>query len=218
MAQAPDQLTRRPICPICKTVQLTDEELGRDSDPMKRRCWYCLAESLIGIGEEAAIPEPAVYGRPMSKQEGIEQARSRNQKLLRGSPTDIIAAITNAAPENAAVDMQTIAGSKPVLTSGGNSPIQMSDTQRAEFVAKFGVDPLPKSNPYEIVVYGATEDTYLKFGCPIPIELAEQRELQRIMAGVLEIFGKFLKYGAQFAGALIELQSLASEMFLGGRR
>ncbi len=44
MAQTPDQLTRRPICPVCKSIQLTDEELAKNADPTKRRCWFCLAD------------------------------------------------------------------------------------------------------------------------------------------------------------------------------
>lgn len=218
MSQGPDQLTRRPICPVCKKVQLTDEEVARAADPTKRRCWYCLAESLISMGAESSIPDPMESGRKMTKEEGIEQAKARNAKILRASPSDIISAITEASNEQGAqeVTIQDVAGSKPVLTPTSQH-VQLSDAERAQFITAFGMDPMPKDIPYEIVVYGATESTYLKFGFAVPIDLNEQRELQRIMGGVLEIFGKFLKYGAQFTAALLELQALASEMFLGRR-
>lgn len=225
MSLTPDQLTKLPICPVCKREQLTNEELSREQDANKRRCWFCLVESLISMGMEAAIPEPAEYGRPhLTKEDGINYAK---QKFFRAAMPDVAdaiaqAAATSPAPTGVGPVTQPVAPpsptapQKPVLV-GGPSPIKFDDTQRKEFAEKFGMDPIPKNQPYEIIVHGANEDTYMKFVCPVQVDLAEQREIQRIMGGMLEIFGKLLKYGPQFAATLIELQNMSPEMFLGGR-
>jgi len=223
MSLTPDQLTKLPICPVCKREQLTNEEVALTSDPNKRRCWFCLVESLISMGVEGAIPEPAEYGRGhISKEDGINYTKQKFFRAAMPSVEEVIAQISTNSP----APMGTSPGSlppvtpptKPILTSTAPATIKFDETQRAEFATKFGVDPISKSQPHEIVVYGASEDTYMKFVCPIQVDLAESREIQRLMGGMLEIFGKLLKYGPQFAATLIELQGMTPEMFLGGRK
>ena len=211
---APDQLTKRPLCPVCKTNQLTDEELAKaGTDINKKRCYFCLCESLVNMDMIEAVPEPAEYGRPnIKRDEAILLVKQKFFRATPGSIEDIPAAsatTTTGAP--------TSIPQKPILT-GGPAPIKFDDNERKTFTAKFGMDPVPKSQPDEITVHGANEDTYIKFVCPVQIDLAEKREIQRLLAGMLEIFGKLLKYGPQFAATLIELQNMSSEMFLGGRR
>lgn len=222
MPQTPDQLTKLPICPGCRKEELTNEELARASDPGARRCWFCVAKGLISMGMEGNVPDPAEFGRPyISKEEGINYTKGT---LFRTSMPDVAAAIAQAA-EGTPPPIGTAPGQsiptpppqKPLLQFTGPTPIKFDETQRTEFAARFGIDPVPKSQPHEIVVHGANEDTYMKFVCPIQVDLAEERELKRIMGGMLEIFGKLLKYGPNFAATLIELQAMTPEMFLGGR-
>jgi len=229
MSLIPDQLTKLPICPICKREQMTNEELAKNADPSQRRCWFCLAESLVSMNMEQAIPEPVEYGRPnITKEEGIIYTKQKFFRAAMPNVADAIAEASATSPSPTGVAPftnstspqvgQAISPTKPLLTLGGAAPIKFDETQRTEFAVKFGMDPVPKNQPYEIVVHGATEDMYIKLVSPVPIDLAEQREIQRILGGILEIFGKLLKYGPQFAGTLIELQSMSPEMFLGGRR
>lgn len=210
MTITPSQLTQLPICPVCRRIQLTNEELAKASDPKNRRCWFCLAESLITMGLEAAIPDPSEHGRsPMTKEEGIEEVK---QKFFRPSITEAIAEAANVESPVSKKRSQ-----EPLLQPTLSIPVKFDETERKEFAVKFGMDPTPKSQLYEIVVHGATEETYMKYVCPIPADLGEEREMKRIMTGMLEIFGKLQKYGPQFAATLIEMQNTSPEMFLGGR-
>lgn len=206
--ESTSQLTQRPVCPVCKEVELTNEEIALYKDASKRTCWYCAAQALAAMAMEDNIPDPALYGRPgESKDAQIQRAK---QKHFR-PPIDAKATKEGGAPAPGHV-APTISG-QPLATQ-----LRLSDQERNDFIKEFGIDPIPKMKPTEIIVQGATEDTYLKFSIPLPVDTNEEKELKRIMAGMLEIFGKLLKYGAQFASTLIELQNINPEMFIGGKK
>lgn len=203
------QLSARPICPICKDVPLTDEEIALSVDG-KGRCWYCIVESFHQLGMEALIQPPAKYGRP---NETIDGALARaKQKFLRPTIDQTVIDAVNAAP---GAHIQPPGKAKALPTT---APIKFSDAERKAFVTSFGVDPQPKVVPTEIVVHGAGDDTYMKFSFPHPIDAKEEQEIKRIMSVMLEIFGKLLKVGAQFASTLIDLQTMSGEMFIGGKK
>jgi hypothetical protein len=205
---AVNQLTNLPVCPICKDVELTNEEVALYKDVSKRACWYCVAQSLAAMGMESQIPDPAMYGRPgESKDAQIQRSKQKHFK----EPIDPGAVSKGGvpAPGHVAPNIQ----GQPIAGT-----LRLTDQERKDFIKNFGIDPLPKVKPTEIVVSGATEDTYLKFSIPLPVDAAEEKEIKRILGGMLEIFGKLLKYGPQFASTLIELQAMNSEMFLGGKK
>jgi hypothetical protein len=165
----------------------------------------------VKLGTEY-IPEPAEWGRPgETKEAGIERAKAKAFRPM--SPAEAIKQmIQGTAADSPAQPAQPV---KKVLQMPAQSAA-LSEEDRKAFIVKHGIDPVPRVTTYEIVVHGATDDTYLKFGCPMPsIDLAEEREMKRIMGGMLDIFGKLLKYGPQFAGTLIELKNISPEMFLG---
>ena len=142
MTPTPDQLTKLPICPVCKKEQLTNEELSKASDPNQRRCWFCLVESLVSMGMERAIPEPAEFGRPhLTKEDGINYTK---QKFFRAAMPNVADAIAQAAetsppPTGVGPVTQPIAPpaagvpQKPILTLGGAAPIKFDEAQRTEF-------------------------------------------------------------------------------------
>lgn len=205
---AVNQLTQRPVCPVCKTIELTNEEVAMYKDISKRTCWYCVAETFAAMGMEDQIPDPAMYGRPgESKDVQIQRSKQKHFK----APIDPGAVAKGGAPAPGHV-APTISG-QPIA-----GQLRLSDQERKDFIKQFGVDPAPKVKPTEIIVPGATEDTYLKFSIPLPVDAAEEKEIKRILSGMLEIFGKLLKYGPQFASTLIELQAINPEMFLGGKK
>lgn len=202
------QLTVNPICPICKSVQMTNEETAKAIDG-KGRCWYCILESFVQMGMEQLIPDPAAYGRPNeTKANGIARA---NQKFLRPAITQDVVDAVNAAP---GAQLQQPGKAKNLTFT---IPVKFTDAERKSFIAQFGVDPQPKVVPTEIIVHGAGDDTYMKFSFPHAIDVKEAEEIKRIMGSMLEIFGKLLKVGAQFASTLIDLQSMSGEMFIGGK-
>ena len=202
-----DQLTMRPICPVCKEVEMTNEEIAKKATG-KGSCWYCIADTFVQMDMETSIPNPTIYGRPG---ESIKAAILRSKEKHAKKPIDKEAVETGAPPAPGKV-----APNLPGAPAA--SQLRFSDQERKDFLNKFGIDPGVKTNPSEIVVPGATEDTYMKFSIPLTIDAAEEKEIKRIMTGMLDIFGKLLKYGPQFASTLIELQAINPEMFLGGKR
>ena len=205
---ATNQLTQRPVCPVCKETELTNEEVAMYKDVTKRTCWYCVAETFAAMGMESQIPDPAMYGRPgESKDVQIQRSKQKHFK----APIDPTAVAKGGAPAPGHV-APTIQG-HPIA-----GQLRLSDQERKDFIKLYGVDPAPKVKPTEIIVPGATEDTYIKFSIPLPVDAAEEKEIKRILTGMLEIFGKLLKYGPQFASTLIELQAINPEMFLGGKK
>lgn len=215
------QLTLHPICPICHDVELTDQELGKGKDTGVLQCWYCLVDTMVkgGMGE-MYIPDPASYGRSgETKDHGIQLAKEKWFRPI--NTNDALAQVTKNLAQPIAGQPQapgTAPGpGKPVLQMPGATNVPLTDAERKAYILKFGVDPTPTNKPYEIVVHGTHEDLYLKFSCPVQIDLSYERELKRIMGGVVDSFGKLLKYGPQFAATLIELENLSGSMFLGGK-
>jgi hypothetical protein len=215
------QLTVLPICQVCRKTQLTNEELAIAKDKgTQPRCWYCLVDALVQIQSEQSIPDPTEYGRPgETKEHGIQLSK---EKLFR--PINVKDAISQmnqnlASPPTPATAATPAAGQsiKPVLPMSGAGAIPFTDAERKEYILKFGADPTPRNTPYEIIVHGQHEDLYLKFSCPVQVDLSYERELKRIMGGVVDVFGKLMKYGPSFAATLIELQNTSSDMFLGSK-
>lgn len=168
---------------------------------------------------EMFIPDPTEFGRPgETKEHGIQISKEK-----RFRPIDTNAALAqmtqnlSQTPGGAAPAPGAAPGTKPVLQMSGVSNIPLSEAERKAFIVKFGADPAPKSTPYEIIVHGTHEDLYLKFSCPVQIDLSYERELKRIMGGVVDAFGKLVKYGPSFAATLIELENINGSMFLGGK-
>ena len=209
MSDATDQLTQRPLCPICKTNELTNEELTmRTLNRTKGACWFCVVNSLVQMQMEVNIPDPTKYGRPEASIE--EQIAITRQKHAR-PPIDATAVETGSTPAPGHV--------APILTGQSmGAQLRFTDQERKDFSLGHGFDPAPKVKPTEVIVHGATDDTYMKFSIPLPIDVKDEVEIKRIMQGMLEIFGKLLKYGPQFAGTLLELQAMGPEMFLGNRK
>jgi len=203
------QLTVNPICPICKSVQLTNEEIAMSADG-KGRCWYCIVESFSQMGMEQLIGAPEKYGR---HGETIENAIARSKQKFLRPPIDQTVIDAVAAAPGAQLQQPGKAKSLPATV-----PLKFSDTERKAFATSFGIDPQPKVTPTEIVVHGAGDDTYMKFSFPHAIDAKEEQEIKRIMGVMLEIFGKLLKVGAQFASTLIDLQTMSGEMFIGGKK
>jgi hypothetical protein len=211
------QLTQHPICPICHEVELTDQELVKAKGTGINQCWYCLVDTMIKSGiNEMFIPDPTEFGRAgETKEHGIQLAK---EKMLRPiNPTDALAQMQRNLAQPVTATPGAAPTMKPVLQGSQAVNIPLSEQERKEFIMKFGIDPAPKNKPYEIVVQGTHEDLYLKFSCPVQIDLSYERELKRIMGGVVDSFGKLLKYGPAFAATLIELENLSGSMFLGGK-
>lgn len=199
-----NELTKLPICPICKERELTNEEVAAATNG-RGTCWYCVADTFIDMQMEDQIPDPVRYGRRGESKE--ERIKYRKEMTLK-PPIDANAAINGTPPAPGHV-----APAIPGKTL--STQLRFNDQERKDFANKFGMDPVPNIKPSEVIVYGATEDTYLKFSIPLPIDVKEEQEIKRIMGGMLEIFGKLMKYGPQFASTLIELQAINPEMFLG---
>lgn len=203
------QLTVNPICPICKTVQLTNEEIAKSADG-KGRCWYCICDTFSQIGMETLIGDPAAYGRP---NETVESGIARSkQKFLRPAIDQATIDAVAAAP---GATLAVPGKAKPLNST---VPIKFTDAERKAFITSFGTDPQPKVVPTEIIVHGTGDDTYLKFSVPVAVDAKEEQEIKRILGSILDIFGKLLKVGPQFASTLIDLQSMSGEMFIGGKR
>lgn len=201
-----DQLTKNPLCPLCKDVQLTNEEVALYKDG-RGGCWYCIAGTFIQMDMADSIPDPVTYGRSgESKQTAI--ARFVQKKKF--GPIDAAAVETGNPPAPG--------HEAPILTGKPITRMLFNDQERKEFSLAFGVDPVPKVKPTEVIAYGASEDTYMKFSIPLSLDVKEEEEIKRIMKGMLDIFGKLLKFGPQFASTLLELQQINPEMFLGGRK
>lgn len=215
------QLTLRPICPVCKKTQLTDQELARAKDTgTPQRCWYCLVDALVQLQSEESIPHPQEFGRPEETREnGISLAK---EKTFR--PINVGAALKDmqnsiqdpVAPAPAVGQSPAIPIIKPILQTPPTS-LPFTESERKEFAMKFGTDPVPKPAGHEIVVHGAHEDFYLMLHCPTPIDLSYERELKRIMGQLVDITGKLLKYGPNFAATLMELEAMSGAMFIGSK-
>lgn len=202
-----DQLTKRPLCVLCKKIELTAEEVDDIYGGQRGACWYCVADTMLKMDQGSMIPDPVKYGRPG---ETIAAAIARYEKNKTDNPPiDAAATVNGTAPAPGHV--------APALTGQPVNQLQFNDQERKDFAAKFGIDPIPKTKPTEIVVYGANEQTYFKFSIPLPIDQKEEQEVKRIMQGMLEIWGKLFKYGPQFASTLLELQNTTPEMLIGGR-
>jgi hypothetical protein len=220
----PDQLTKNPICPSCREEMLTDQEIARarNSPGLDAQCWFCLARALVNMGHENGIPDPAEFGRAnIDKTAAIGMMQFQGQ---RGAPTTLGDAVHKAlSTPPAAMDRMPqqgtqAFGNKPVINMPAPiADVRLSEEERKDFIKKHGVDPTPRGALYEIVVHGAMEDLAMKLTLPVAIDAAEEREIRRIMQGFIDIIGKLLKFGAQFAATLIELQNSSSDMFLGRR-
>lgn len=200
-----EQLTKNPICHLCKENELTDEEVAMHKNG-QATCWFCTAAIFIKLEKPEMIPNPAQYGRPDETKESAMARVLAKEKF--NAPIDVQAVQQGTPPAPGHQAPQLTGNPAPMLT--------FNDTDRKQFSLQFGVDPIAKVKPTEVIVYGATEDTYLKFSIPLQVDIKEQNEMKRILGGVLDIFGKLLKYGPQFASTLIELQAINPEMFLGG--
>jgi hypothetical protein len=203
-----DELTLRPLCSLCKTEQLTDEEIAMYANRGQRgACWFCVARTFVLMENPGSIPSPVGYGRPLAT---VEEAVAKAPIPGTQPKLDPIAMTTGTPPSPGTV--------APVLTGNSVNMLSFNDTERKQFALQFGVDPLAKVKPTEVIAYGATEDTYLKFSIPLPITRDEDVEIQRLLKNALELLGKFIKYGPQFAASLQELQSMGPEQIIGGRR
>ena len=201
-----EQLTKRPLCSLCKEVELTNEEVAMYKDG-RGSCWYCVADTFIQMNILDQIPPPQAYGRPG---ESIDAEIIRSKQKHFKPPIDATATMNGTAPALGHV--------APVIPGQLLQPIKLTELERKEFALTFGSDPVPSAKPTEIVVHGATEDTYLKLSIPLPIDADCEKEVRRIMGNILDIWGKLFKYGPQFASTLIELQAQNGEMYLGSRK
>jgi len=194
------QLSTNPLCSLCKTIELTKEEMNRSTVGSPAACWFCIATTLIHCEDEGSIPEPYLHGRSeLVKNDEIAKIKEKLKKpVLKAS--DFLADKNEQILENE------------------EKPIMLSDNERKEFITKFGCDPYPKSNSTVITAYGATEETFLQFKIPVQIPSDEKQELHRIMQNMVNIFGSYSKYGGQFTKTLLELQKMDETMFLGGSR
>jgi hypothetical protein len=202
-----EQLTKRPLCVICKEVELTDEEVAMYKSGLGA-CWYCVAETFIKIENPEMVPSAEQYGRPGETKESAMARLLAKEKFKMPIDVEAVQQGTTPAPGHQA----------PALTGHPFTELKFNDVDRKNFSLSFGADPTPKIKPTEIIVHGATEDTFMKFSIPLQVDTKEQQEIRRIMAGMLDVFGKLLKFGPQFASTLIELQSINPEMFLGGKK
>jgi hypothetical protein len=200
-----DQLTKRPICSLCKTEELTNEEVALYKDG-RGSCWFCVADTYIQMNIRDQIPPPEKYGRPG---ESIDAQVERSKNKHFKQPIDAAAVANGTAPAPGHV--------APSIPGQTVHSLKLTEQERKDFTLAYGTDPVPKVKPTEIIVHGATEDTYIKFSIPLPIDAENEKEIKRLMTGMLDIWGKLLKYGPQFASTLIELQAQNPEMYLGGR-
>jgi hypothetical protein len=200
------ELTKRPLCSLCKEKELTNEEIAMYKNG-NGPCWFCTADTFLQMNMKDQVPPPERYGRP---DESVDAQELRSKQKHFKQPIDQVAAAAGTAPAPG--------HAVPVFPGQQMQALKLTEQERKDFSLAFGTDPVPVARPSEVIVHGATEDTYMKFSIPLTIDAENQKEITRIMQGMLEIFGKLLKYGPQFASTLIELQAQNPEMYLGGRK
>ena len=174
-----NQLTTRPLCPICKVTELTAEE--EEMKPIS--CWYCKAKRIIELkqrlGDDLPFPDPIKHGRSdvdLSKYE---------EKKAQPMPTPSEADVSDAQRATSSTQIKNINKN-------------FSQEEKDHFKRNFGIDLDNTPAQTDIIVFGSDERTYLKFTAPVPINSKVQTEIKQLLEAALSQVGAMILYGRHF--------------------
>lgn len=183
-----DHLTKRPICPQCKTNELTEEELK-----MGGGCWYCKAERVVMLAQKGiadlAFPDTGKHGR-----ENIDLADYEARKKLAPAATMEETQNNATATSSAKTSAKTTAASE-------FTPEDIEHAKR-----NFGIDYNATLPQTDIIVFGGDERTSLRLTFPIPISTQLQQELKEMLDAALGQIGNIILYQRHFKPQLDKMK------------